>query len=267
MKISHEQAAKLLTELGLQDVELVAENEDKDINIDDLVVEATNALKPSIIDAAKADLEADHNGKFLGSLRSAVQRTFNIPKKDMEGKPLQEVLGLVKTNLDSHSSTEANEWKTKYEAAVQDYEAQLETAQTTWQTKYDTDLTVERQKYADRDINDAFVSEVNKMPRQGGDPVKQARVLRNLAKEAGYEISFDEAKKALSMVKDGKAAKVSEVLNELAADVLPLAKNTSHVPPSTLNNQQPVQRVENVEYNGLPAGDKLAGIMALVNKD
>lgn len=265
MKILHKQAAKLLAELGLTDVELVAENEDKDVNIDDLVVEATNALKPSLEAELRQSLEASIGAKSNGSALSAIQQIFGIPKKELDGKTFKEMFSVVKEH--AANSSEANEWKTKYEATVKDYEEQLETAQSTWQTKYDTDLGVERQKYADRDINDAFVSEVNKMPRQGGDPIKQARVLRNLAKEAGYEISFDEAKKALSMVKDGKAAKVSEVLNELAADVLPLAKNTSHVAPSTLNNQPPVQRVENAEYTGLPAGDKLAGIMALVNKD
>lgn len=265
MKISLSTAQKLLEELGV-DVELVAENDDTGVDVSALASEATEYLKPQILSAAKEGTEAELNGKFLGTLRSAVQRTLNIPKKEMEEKSVSEIMAIIKANTESHTGEAANEWKSKYEAAVQDYETQLENTQSTWQSKYDNDIKAANDRYTDRDINDAIVGIVNKMPRSGGDPVKQARVLRNLAKEAGYEMSFDEASKALKMVKDGKPAKVEEAFNELAADVLPLAKNTSHIAPNSVNGQPPVQRVENTTYEGLPAGDKLAAVFAAVNK-
>lgn len=265
MKISLSKAQELLGELGL-DVELVAENDDKDVDIAALTSEAKATLKPSIESELKETIEAAIGAKSNGSALSAIQQIFGIPKKELDGKTFKEMFAIVKEHAGSNSANEANEWKSKYEAVVQDYEAQIEAANTTWQAKYDTDLGAERSRYADRDINDAIVGIVNKMPRQGGDAVKQARVLRNLAKEAGYEMSYDEASKALKMVKDGKPVKVEETFTELAADVLPLAKNTSHIAPNTVNPNQPVQRVENTTYEGLPAGDKLAGVMALVNK-
>jgi hypothetical protein len=266
MKISLATAQKLLEELGA-DVELVAENDDKDVDIASITSEVKATLKPTIESELKDTLEASIGARSNGSALSAIQQVFGIPKKELDGKTFKEMFGIVKEHTSSNGATEANEWKGKYEAAVQDYEAQLEQKHTEWETKYNADIENANKRYADRDINDAIVGIVNKMPRSGGDPVKQARVLRNLAQEAGYEMSFDEAKKALVLMKDGKPAKVDETFTELAADVLPLAKNTSHVSPNSLNNQQPVQRVENANYEGLPAGDKLANVMALVNKE
>jgi hypothetical protein len=257
MKISNETAQKLLAELGV-DVEVVAENEDKDVDINSLVEDVTNTLKPTIETGLKETLETAIGARQNGTALSAIQQVFGIPKKDLDGKTFKEMFGIVKEHVSKGGADEANEWKTKYETAVQDYEAQLENKETEWQTKYDADISVERQKYSDRDINDGFVALVNKLPRQGGDPLKQAKVLRNLAKEEGIEVSYDEGKKELVFKKDGKLLKADDTISNLAKDVLPVATSTNHIKPKDVLGNPIVQRQEGAPLDGIPAGDKMA---------
>lgn len=267
MKISTDTAVKLLQEL-LGDVELVeAEKADADVTVESLQADITEAVKPSIIESAKGEFEAANNGKFLGTLRSAAQRKLSIPKKDTDGKTVDEILDIIKGATEAKGGTEASEWKTKYEAAVQDYEAQIEAKETDWQTKYDTDLGAANKRYTDRDINDMYLNAVNKMPRQGGDPVKQAKVLRSLAQADGIEEVWDEAKKELVLKKDGKVLKFDDTLTALGKDVLPIATSTAHIKPSEVKASGTNGGVvEDKAFEGLPTGDAGAKFMEWASK-
>lgn len=262
MKISKEQAKKFLQEL-LPDVELVEDDKDADFNED----EAMEAVKASFKDAIAKDLEPEmetkYTGKHLGSLRTIAARNFGITKKDMEGKEVEDILKMVKEKLSTEVGKDANEWKQKHDEAVADYERQLEEKENTWNSKYNTDISAEKQKYVDRDINDAFVALTTKLPRQGGDVVKQARVLRNEAIAQGYEVAYDEAAKSLKLTKDGKPVKVEEVLKTIAADILPLAKDTSHINPKDAKNKQDVGAdaiVEKISHTGLMGEETASAI-------
>ena len=86
MKISVEQASKLLSELIAGAVVVANEDEaDTNIDIDDLLINinesVTKSLKPSLEEQLKTTLEPAFTGRHLGTLRSAAQRVFNVPKR------------------------------------------------------------------------------------------------------------------------------------------------------------------------------------------
>lgn len=268
MKLSTEQATKLLSDLGV-DAEIVeAKEADADVKIEDIAAEVTEYLKPGIVEAVKSEHEAANHAKFINTLRSGVQRTLNIPKKEMDGKTLEDILALVKTTTESKGTTEASEWKTKYETAVQDYEQQLEIANTTWETKYNTEIQAANKKYIDRDINDVYQTQVGKIARQGGDLVKQSKVLRSLIQQEGIEEVYDEANKSLVFKKDGKILKVEETLANLAKDVLPIATSTNHINPKDVKNGSVPDSgiVQKTTFDELPTKDAGAKIYEWASK-
>lgn len=262
MKISKAQAVKLLQELHL-DVELVEDDKDADFNQDEALETVKDSFKEAISKELEPELETKYTGKHLGTLRTIAARNFGITKKDMEGKEVEDILKMVKDKLSTDVGKDANEWKQKYDEAVADYEKQLEEKETNWNTKYTADIDAEKQKYVDRDINDAFVALTTKLPRQGGDVIKQARVLCNEAKAQGYEIAYDEATKTLKLTKDGKPAKAEEVLKTIAADILPMAKDTSHINPKDAKNNVDTGAdaiVEKIPHTGLMGEETASAI-------
>lgn len=257
MKISKKQLNELLQEL-LPDAELVEDDKDADFNQDEAVSSIKAAFKDDILKESAGELETAATGKHLGSLRTIAQRVFSIPKKDMEGKEAEEILKMAKDKLATEVGKDANEWKQKYDEVVADYEQQLEQKENTWNEKYNNDISAEKKRYIDRDINDAVVAFTTKLPRQGGDVIKQARVLLNEAKAQGFEVSYDEGSKAIKMTKDGKPVKHEEVLKSIAVDILPLAKDTSHVNPKTVKTGGDAGAdaiVEKISHSGLMGED------------
>lgn len=88
MKISVEQASKLLSELIAGAVVVANSDEADTIDTDDLLISINESvgksLKPSLEEQLKTTLEPSLTGRHLGTLRSAAQRVFNVPKRELE---------------------------------------------------------------------------------------------------------------------------------------------------------------------------------------
>jgi hypothetical protein len=251
MKLSNEQAQKLLSEIW-GDVELV-EADSHDFDIDAVVSQGKDYYKGAI----EKEIEPNFDAKFKNSFRSAAQRVFSIPKKDLDGKTWEEMATLIKER--SVKPDDTNEWKEKYEAAVADYEAQIEAKE----TAHVAALASEQQKFVDRDINDAFVALTGKLPRQGGDVAKQARILRDEALREGYEVKMNG--KDVELWKDGKKAKTDEAILKLATDVIPLATSTKHIKPSDVKTVEKVEAVAGIVETRAPAANRLPNFTALMD--
>src|SRR5438552_1405675 len=106
MKISIEQASKLLSELTAGAI-VVANNDEADNNIDtdNLLISinetVAQSLKPSLEEQLKTTLEPSLTGRHLGTLRSAAQRVFNVPKRELEDMSVEQLLAKCKGSIES----------------------------------------------------------------------------------------------------------------------------------------------------------------------
>lgn len=130
MKLSIEQANKLLEQLTAG-VTVVADEQqaDKDSDLDAVFNNISDvvgkAIRPELEQEMKSNLESAFTGRYLGVLRSAAQRVFNVPKRDMEELSIEQVLAKCKGELDSRYTQTDAERQTVWERTVQDYEAQF----------------------------------------------------------------------------------------------------------------------------------------------
>lgn len=206
MKLSIEQANKLLEQLTAG-VTVVADEQqaDKDSDLDAVFNNISDvvgkAIRPELEQEMKSSLESAFTGRYLGALRSAAQRVFNVPKRDMEELSIEQVLAKCKGEVDSRYTQTDAERQTIWEKTVQDYETQLEQQK----SDYEQQLSVERSKYAERDITARCISIVEKMPRKGGDLQEQAELLRYKMQKV-YEVHYNEDSKKLEFYKEGQPA-------------------------------------------------------------
>lgn len=205
MKLSIEQAGKLLSEL-LADAVLVVNDEPSDIeDTDTLLIKAgenlTAVLRPSLEEQMKATLEPAFTGRYLGTLRSAAQRVFNIPKRELEDMSIEQLLAKCKGSIDARYDQSEAQRQSALETTVQEYEAQIEQLK----ASHEQQLSGERAKYAQRDITARCVSIIEKLPRKGGDLQEQADMLR-YKMQASYDVRYNEATKRLEFYKEGKQA-------------------------------------------------------------
>lgn len=205
MKLSTEQAGKLLSEL-LADAVHVVNDEASDIeDTDALLIKAgenlTAVLRPSLEEQMKATLEPAFTGRYLGTLRSAAQRVFNIPKRELEDMSIEQLLAKCKGSVDARYDQNDAQRQSALETTVQEYEAQIEQLK----SAHETSLAEDRAKYAQRDITARCVSIIEKLPRKGGDLQEQADMLR-YKMQASYDVRYNEATKRLEFYKGGKQA-------------------------------------------------------------
>jgi hypothetical protein len=209
MKLSIEQANKLLSALPAGVVVVADELEaDTDIDTDALLAsmqkEMSDSLRPTLEESLKPTLESAFTGRYLGALRSAAQRVFSVPKRELENMSIEQVLAHCKGALDVLSNQTDEQRQTKLELAIQDYEAQLEQLK----ADYEQQLGTERARYTERDITARCAAIIGALPRKGGDVQEQADMLR-YKMQAAYEVQYNEQRKQLEFYKDGK-----QVVNE-----------------------------------------------------
>lgn len=209
MKISIEQANKLFSALP-GGVVVVGDEYEADSNTDvttigNQIIEALEeAIRPSLTEQVKPTLEAGFTGRYLGALRSAAQRVFNVHKRELEDMSIEQVLAKCKTAIDAlHTQAQ--------EAKEQEWNAQLQQGNEALQQlkdSYEQQLGAERNRYTQRDIAARCAQLLQNMPRKGGDLQEQADMLR-YKMAAAYELQYNEEKAQLEFYKDGKP-----VLNE-----------------------------------------------------
>ncbi len=206
MKLSIEQANKLLSQLTAG-VTVVADEQQADANIDlegvfnNISEVVGKTIRPALESEMKDSLESAFTGRYLGALRSAAQRVFNVPRRDMENLSIEQLLAKCKGALDSRYTQTDAERQTMWESTVQGYEEQLEQLK----QDYEQQLKTEQAKYMERDIAARCISIVDKMPRKGGDLQEQAEMLRYKMQKT-YEVRYNEETKQLEFYKEGKPA-------------------------------------------------------------
>lgn len=255
MKISFEQANELLSGV-LGNVQVVANDADKDVDVNALSTEMETSmkaiLKPSIENELKDTIEASLVGKSLGSLRAVAQRTFSIPRGDLDGLEIPEIVAKIKETLDSRFTQTDSERNSKYEETVRKYEQDIENMK----LEHDKAIQTERDKYVLRDISGRCMSLLESIPRKGGDLQEQADLLR-FKMQSQYETKYNEETKRIEFYKDGnlvlndkqKPLTDEDFAKSWAEKAGILTNDTRHVVPSTVTKDTPagVEPVSDME--------------------
>lgn len=206
MKISIEQANRLLSALHGGAVVVANEAEaDTDANlelvIDNIGESIGSAMRPSLEQQLKPTLEAGFTGRYLGALRSAAQRVFNVHKRELEDMSIEQVLARCKAQLDDNYLQTSEAGRQAMEQAMQEYEKNFALLKDTYQQQ----LAAERTRYTQRDIATRCKTLLERMPRKGGDIAEQAEMLQ-YKMSAAYELRYNEEKQTLDFYKEGKPA-------------------------------------------------------------
>lgn len=272
MKLSIEQANKLLSEL--LDGAAVVENEqeaDNDTDIDSLLAtineSLTKSLRPSLEEQLKASMEAPMHARFMGTLRSAVGRSFNIPKHELNDMGIEQLMTKCKALVDARNNQTDDQKQAALEQTIQGYETHMEQLKAT----YEQQLEQERAKYTQRDISARCLSIVERLPRKGGDLQEQADMLR-YKMQSVYEVRYNEETKKLDFYKEGKPAVAdnSEPMSDEAfarnwaekAGIL--VHDTRHISPADVKAGQPGVYASGIMSisNDMPADSAMDAIVA-----
>lgn len=261
MTLSIEQANKLLSQLTagvtvVEDEQQADKAADIEAVLDNINSVVGKTIKPALEEEAKAGLESAFTARYLGALRSAAHRVFNIPRREMENMSLEQLLSKCKGTMDSRYNQTDAERQTALETTIQDYEMQIEQLKQV----HTNELEQERARYTERDITSRCMSIVEQLPRKSGDLQEQAEMLRYKMQKV-YEVRYNEDTKQLEFYNDGQPA-VNEnnepVTDEDFARTWAeragiLARDTRHISPAE------VQAGQQGAYTGiLPQGDEAA---------
>lgn len=270
MKISIEQANKLLAALQV-DAAVAEDEHEADAGIDtDTLVKQVNqtiaaSLRPVIEAQLKPEFESNFMGRYSGTLRAAVTRIFNIPKKDIDDLTVEQVVAKCKAVAETLPQAEA-ERLAMLEVAVHGYEQQLEELK----TGYEQRLDAERQKQLQKDITARCLSLIERLPRKGGDLYEQAEMLRHKMQMV-YDVHYNEGTKALEFYKDNQPAVQDN--NQLVSDedfarmwaakAGILVNDTRHILPADIKAGQQGTYGSGVIHTGdIQANDAMDAIVA-----
>lgn len=264
MKLSIEQANKLLSQLTAG-VTVVGDDQQADKN-SDLEAVFTNisqvvgkTIRPSLEEEVKASTDAAFTARYLGALRSAAHRVFNIPRRELEELSVEQLLSKCKGTIETRYTQTEAERQTGVEATIREYETQMEQLK----ASHEVQLTEERAKYMQRDITARCLSIIEKLPRKGGDLQEQADMLRYKMQKV-YEVRYNEDTRQLEFYKEGKPA-VNDTNQPVTDEDFArtwaeragiLVRDTRHIQPAN------VQAGQNGGYAGITlSGDEPAGGM------
>ncbi|WP_276135018.1 hypothetical protein [Polluticoccus soli] len=273
MKLSLEQASKLLNAL-LGDAAVVADEHEADTDLShEQLISTVNdtlsrTLRPSIEEQLKPALEAGFTGRYLGALRSAAQRVFNVPKRELEDMSIEQVLSKCKGAFETRASQSDDERFVSLEAAIHDYESQIDQLKAT----HEAQLKDAHDKYVQRDIAARCISIIEKLPRKGGDLHEQADMLRYKMSNT-YEVRYNEQTKQLEFYKEGKPATSEDntpitdenFARNWAEKAGILVSDTRHISPADVKAGQQGQYatgVISISNSDDPADDTLEAIAA-----
>jgi|GEM_PF-1992881 hypothetical protein len=204
MKISIEQVNRLLS--ALQGGAVVVANEQEadvdanlDLVIDNIGESIGSAIRPTLEQQLKPTLEAGFTGRYLGALRSAAQRVFNVHKRELEDMTIEQVLARCKAELDEGYTATSEAARTAMEQAILEHEKNF----TLLKDTYEQQLATERARYTQRDVATRCKTLLERMPRKGGDIAEQAEMLQ-YKMNAAYELRYNEEKQILEFYKEGK---------------------------------------------------------------
>lgn len=204
MNISIEQANKLLATLA-GNVAVVADEQQADTNVDTEALLAsineniTTNLRPTLEEQMKPLIEGNYLGRFTGTMRAAMYRIFNIPRKELESLNIEQMVTKCKQMVDAQIAQNETERQQAAETAINGYETQLQLIK----DNYEAMLSAERNKQVQRDITARCMSLLERLPRKGGDIAEQAEML-HYKMQSAYDIRYNEAEKKLEFYKEDK---------------------------------------------------------------
>lgn len=240
MKLSIEQANKLLSQLAagvtvVEDEQQADKNADLEAVFNNIGQVVGKAIRPGLEEEVKAGTDAAFTARYLGALRSAAHRVFNIPRRELEELSVEQLLSKCKGVQDSRYTQTEAERQTGLETTIREYEMQLEQLK----SAHEGQLQEERTKYMQRDIAARCISIIEKMPRKGGDLQEQADMLRYKMQKV-YEVRYNEESRQLEFFKEGKPAMTEanqpvtdeEFARSWAERAGILVRDTRHIPPA-----------------------------------
>lgn len=243
-KITIAQAQELFKELNVA-AEVVADEKEADKDID--LTSITDGAKESIKDEIRPDIEAGiiekidkaSLGKSLDLVRQQIRQVFGIPRKDLDKLNEREMIELIKSQYTPDDKSK--DFEAEKQELINDYESQIEALK----TEKETEVSAEKKKYIDRDINAYFVDLASKLNRKEGDLKEHAELLETKFRKQ-YEIEWDETKGVPVFKQNGAPAKTgtkafdpqveaSSILEKVGI----LAKDTRHINPADITNPNP----------------------------
>lgn len=250
MKLSIEQANEYLQELGLQGVQVVADEKEaeKDFKAETLVQQTNDTIREIV----RGDIEkeitetrgAAEDGKAMGLLRSAAARIFGGVPKDYEGLDVKGIVSKAKENYNANNSKQQKDWEEERDELISAHEKAIAELEEEWTGK----VTSAEEKYIQRDIDSYFMTLAGKVPTKGGELSEHADTLQYKARKQ-YDLKWNSEKNQVEFyTKDGKLAMNgnkpvdhTEFAKETFTKLGTIATGTQHLVPKTIKDNDAQQ--------------------------
>lgn len=243
MKVTTEQVLKLLSDLGLSDVQLV-ESEPDEINTEEQAVQLAQRIIDNHKPQLKTELEGEINaalvGKQMGTFRSAIRERFGLTISELKDLEVKEMLEKAYKKALENSSKDTEELRAEIERIVGESNATIEQLK----DAHKKELDAERSKATEALIDDALSLIIDEIPRVGGNKTAQLAALKNEL-NSKYHLHYDAEKKTIELRnKDNTEMKVMDGLKIVSPkdvsvkhfeDMGLLVTDTSKVNPNNVN--------------------------------
>lgn len=271
MKVTQQNLIALLQRLGVQDVDVVEEQEEGfelDTLIDQLKMPNAEFIENELRKSIAKDLESANYAEFMGKLRSAISKQSGVLKRsELEGLGLIELVDKIVQSSKGESKQSEEQWLEKLSALNSEHEAELN-------SKIEHYENLIRQKdynIARKGMLNRVQSILEKIPRVGGNLGVQAEMALTQL-ERLYNVKFDENKGSIGLYSKedgespvfvGKNLLTDEgYINSFAEDAGWKVNDNRHISPSSLQGN--AQKQVNTQKVELPLGAS-AEVSNLIN--
>ncbi|MDV7696298.1 hypothetical protein N6B72_05130 [Chryseobacterium soli] len=201
MKLTQSNLNKLLERLGLQDVQIVDnENEADKFSDDEIINSFLETKKPIFLQNFESEILPERlkaeAGKFGGNLKNTIKKLSNgqIKESDLAGKKDDEVLQLFAEFLHKDKDTSTEDLRTQMKTLSESQNAALENLK----KEYEDKLSGKDKEFDGFQIESYLGTLLNEMPLLGEDPKAKIGVLKS-AIEANYSSVWNREKKDLEL--------------------------------------------------------------------
>ena len=266
MEVSTKKVKELLKAIGIADVEIVDDADDKDVSIDDLVnqVDANRSaiIEPQVKDAVKTELEAGIKARIFGTVKAAFNRSGI--KLTEEYASVDDMVKKALVGFNDKFSQDAQKLRDDMEIMIKEHEAALSTEK----EKYEKELADKENKFTDRDIEEILQTYLKEIPRIGGDELIQAKEVKRYLQEK-YHVAYEPSDRKIQIMQKDKPEHpvfneqktsikdVKDVVKEWCDSIGITAKDTRHNNPSTVMNGNAKPSGAMIEENAPKSGNPI----------
>jgi len=246
MKINQKEVEKFLKTLGIQDVEVVEGDSDKDLNTDEWIAQVDasrkSVLEPQIKDGFKTELESGLKARMFGTVKSAFSRSGIKLTEDYET-----IDQMVKDALKGYNdkfSQDTESLREEIAKLVADHATNVSELT----NKYEGQIKSEKDRFIDRDVEEIIQGKLKKIPRIGGDEITQAKQAKQWLRE-NYHVNYDLNDRKIDITDKNnpekpvynesktKLREVDDLLQEWCDKMGIAAKDTRHQKPEHVMHQ------------------------------